>query len=82
LSVGFWGAPEGGDDDMVRVGRRVAGAFRDAGFEVEWNETAGMRPAVWLHELQSVPATAPPRVEIPVAPESKSLWRRFFGSPQ
>jgi bifunctional non-homologous end joining protein LigD len=80
LSVGFWGAPEGGDADMLRVGRQVVSAFRDEGFEVEWNETGGMRPTVWLHGLQSVPATTPPRVVISAAPSRKSLWRRLFGS--
>lgn len=80
LSVGFWGAPEGGDDDMVRVGRQIVSAFRDERFEVEWNESASVRPAVWLHDLQSVPATAPPRVAIPEAPSRMSLWQRLFGT--
>jgi len=79
LSVGFWGAPEGADDDMLRVGRQVVSAFRDEGFEVAWNETAGMRPCVWLHALESVPATVPPRVTMAEPTESKSLWRRLFG---
>jgi hypothetical protein len=48
LSLAFWGAPEGADADMLRAGRRIVDAFRDAGFEVQWNESASLRPALDL----------------------------------
>ncbi|WPH17911.1 ankyrin repeat domain-containing protein [Variovorax paradoxus] len=48
LSLAFWGAPEGGDADMQRVGELVVGQFRGAGFEVRWNGAASMRPEVDL----------------------------------
>lgn len=48
LSLAFWGAPEGADADMLRVGRLIVAAFRDAGFQVQWNETAARRPELDL----------------------------------
>ncbi|MBW8807264.1 MAG: ankyrin repeat domain-containing protein [Lysobacter sp.] len=48
LSLAFWGAPEGADADMLRVGRLVVEAFRDAGFQVQWDETAARRPELDL----------------------------------
>ncbi|RIX82037.1 ankyrin repeat domain-containing protein [Acidovorax cavernicola] len=48
LSLAFWGAPEGGDADMQRVGELVVGQFRSAGFEVRWNGASSMRPEVDL----------------------------------
>lgn len=48
LSLAFWGAPEGADADMLRVGGLIVGVFRDAGFELRWNETASRRPELDL----------------------------------
>lgn len=48
LSLAFWGAPEGADADMLRVGGLIVDAFRQAGFQVQWNETASLRPALDL----------------------------------
>lgn len=48
LSLAFWGAPEGADADMLRIGRLIVEAFREAGFELQWNETAARRPELDL----------------------------------
>jgi bifunctional non-homologous end joining protein LigD len=50
LSLAFWGAPEGADRDMTRVGELIVKAFRDAGFSVEWNGSPAVRPTVYLAE--------------------------------
>lgn len=46
LPVGFWGAPDGEPQSMIRVGRQVVRAFRSKGFAVEWDDTPTMRPIV------------------------------------
>ena len=48
LPLAFWAAPEGRSKDMVRVGAEIVAAFRGAGFEVDWNGSAAMRPSVVL----------------------------------
>lgn len=48
LSLAFWGAPEGADADMLRVGDLIVETFRDAGFQVQWNQTASRRPELDL----------------------------------
>lgn len=48
LPLAFWGAPEGDNASMVRVGQLIVDAFRTAGFTVEWNGTASERPTVVL----------------------------------
>ncbi|KQX87207.1 ankyrin repeat domain-containing protein [Variovorax sp. Root473] len=48
LSLAFWGAPDGGESDMQRVGELVVGQFRIGGFEVRWNGASSMRPEVDL----------------------------------
>lgn len=50
LSLAYWGAPEGADDDMLRVGALVVERFRGAGFEVRWSGDASMRPEVDLRD--------------------------------
>ncbi|MCM4083864.1 ankyrin repeat domain-containing protein [Paractinoplanes hotanensis] len=44
LPLAFWGAPEGAPGDMKRVGELVVGAFRDHGFDVDWNGSGDTRP--------------------------------------
>jgi bifunctional non-homologous end joining protein LigD len=58
LSLAYWGAPQGADADMLRVGELVVEHFRKAGFEVRWNGAASMRPEVDLR--QASPQAAPP----------------------
>lgn len=58
LSLAFWGAPQGADADMLRVGRLVVGAFRAAGFALQWNEMAAQRPALDLRDGE--PGPEPP----------------------
>jgi hypothetical protein len=50
LSLAFWGAPEGGDEDMKRVGDLIVDTFRNAGFSIEWNGSSSARPTVHLQE--------------------------------
>ncbi|MET3494639.1 DUF6891 domain-containing protein [Variovorax boronicumulans] len=50
LSLAYWGAPQGADADMLRVGELVVEHFRKAGFDVQWNGAASMRPEVDLRE--------------------------------
>lgn len=44
LSLAFWGAPDGADPDMERVGRLVVSTFEAAGVPVRWNGSPGTRP--------------------------------------
>lgn len=53
LSLAFWGAPDGADADMLRVGELIVDRFREAGFEVRWNGAASMRPEVDLRQASS-----------------------------
>ncbi|KAF1688212.1 ATP-dependent DNA ligase [Pseudoxanthomonas broegbernensis] len=48
LPLAFWGAPEGGEPDMRRVGRRIVDAFRAAGFTVDWDGSSATRPLLHL----------------------------------
>lgn len=48
LPLAFWGAPDGNPDNTVRVGKSVAATFRDAGFDVEWDETPETRLSVHI----------------------------------
>lgn len=48
LSLAFWGAPDGNDDAMERVGWQVTEAFRKAGFTVGWDGTPRIRPTIFL----------------------------------
>lgn len=48
LTLSFWGAPEGAEPDMRRVGQQIVDAFRQAGFSVQWNGSGGSRPTVYL----------------------------------
>jgi Ankyrin repeats (3 copies) len=51
LSLSFWGAPEGAEPDMRRVGQQVVDAFEQAGYTVHWNGSGGSRPTVYLHPV-------------------------------
>lgn len=53
LSLAFWGAPEGGDADMLRVGELVVDHFRQSGFEVRWSGSASTRPEVDLRDVHT-----------------------------
>lgn len=46
LPLSFWGAPEGTDRDMKRVGDIIVKTFSDSGFRVEWNGRGDTRPLV------------------------------------
>jgi len=50
LSLAFWGAPEGAEPDMYRVGRRIVDHFEAAGFIVAWSGSGGARPTVYLQD--------------------------------
>lgn len=48
LDLAFWGAPEGADADMLRVGELIVRTAESAGFSVTWNGNAGRRPTLLL----------------------------------
>jgi bifunctional non-homologous end joining protein LigD len=48
LLIAFWGAPDGNDESMIRVGQEVVTAFRNNGFTVDWSGAAVERPSVYL----------------------------------
>ncbi|RZL63503.1 MAG: ankyrin repeat domain-containing protein [Variovorax sp.] len=48
LSLAFWGAPQGGAADMLRVGRLITGAIEAVGLPMRWNESAATRIEVDL----------------------------------
>ncbi|MFF2846379.1 DUF6891 domain-containing protein [Streptomyces sp. NPDC058001] len=48
LSLAFWGAPDGSTPRMEHAGELVVRAFRAAGFGVDWDGTATLRPAIDL----------------------------------
>lgn len=50
LMLAFWGAPDGADANMNRVGELVVQTFREAGFDVVWNGSGSSRPTVYLSE--------------------------------
>ena len=50
LLVAFWGAPEGGNLDMERVGTMIVDVFRQRGFTVDWNGSGAERPIVDLRD--------------------------------
>jgi len=68
LSLAFWGAPEGADADMLRVGELIVDHFRKAGFEVRWNGAVSMRPEIDLRQAssQAEPAARPAPSAAPV----------------
>lgn len=51
LTLSFWGAPEGAEPDMRRVGQQIVDAFRQAGFDVHWNGSGGSRPTLYLQPV-------------------------------
>ena len=50
LTLAFWGAPEGAEPDMQRVGKQVVEAFERAGYSVAWNGSGAHRPTVYLQD--------------------------------
>lgn len=48
LTLAFWGAPEGAEPDMQRVGKQVVEAFERAGYSVAWSGSGARRPTVYL----------------------------------
>lgn len=48
LPLSFWGAPEGANEDMRRVGELIVGSLRKAGFIVDWNGSGAQRPVLYL----------------------------------
>lgn len=51
LPLAFWGAPDGNDESMLRVGNKVVEIFRANGFTVDWSGSAATRPTVYLQNL-------------------------------
>lgn len=49
LDLAFWGAPEGADADMLRVGGLIVRAAEAAGLPVVWNGSAARRPTLTLY---------------------------------
>lgn len=49
LDLAFWGAPEGADADMLRVGELIVRAAEAAGLQATWNGSAGRRPTLILY---------------------------------
>lgn len=49
LDLAFWGAPEGADTDMLRVGGLILRAAEAAGLPVAWNGSAARRPTLTLY---------------------------------
>lgn len=54
LCVGFYGAKENNDKEAILIGHRVASAFKKAGFEVNWNESASRRIEIPNFNWQNV----------------------------
>ncbi|MBJ2155162.1 DUF6891 domain-containing protein [Variovorax sp. IB41] len=79
LSLAYWGAPQGADADMLRVGELIVGRFRTAGFEVRWNGAASMRPEVDLR--QASPQAEPPNKPTPsAAPVEQAAGEQMAGT--
>lgn len=49
LDLAFWGAPNGEDANMLKVGDLIVSAAEAAGLPVTWNRSAGSRPTVVLY---------------------------------
>lgn len=49
LDLAFWGAPEGADPDMLRVGELIVRAAESAGLSVTWNGSSAVRPTLVLY---------------------------------
>lgn len=43
LNIGFYGAKDNNDKEAIIVGHKIVAAFKEAGFNVEWNESASKR---------------------------------------
>lgn len=49
LDLAFWGAPDGADADMLRVGELIVRTAEASGLPVTWNGSAARRPTLILH---------------------------------
>lgn len=49
MDLAFWGAPEGADADMLRVGELIVRAAQSAGLPVTWNGSSARRPTLVLY---------------------------------
>ncbi len=49
LDLAFWGAPEGADADMLRVGELIVRAADAAGLPATWNGSSARRPTLTLY---------------------------------
>lgn len=49
LDLAFWGAPEGADADMLRVGELIVRTAESAGLPVMWNGSSARRPTLLLY---------------------------------
>lgn len=54
LSIGFYGEKEKNDKDAILIGNKVAAAFSNGGFTVEWNGTASKRIEIKNFNWQNV----------------------------
>ncbi|MGH8816764.1 MAG: DUF6891 domain-containing protein, partial [Achromobacter pestifer] len=49
LDLAFWGAPEGADADMLRVGELIVRTAEATGLPVAWNGSSARRPTLVLY---------------------------------
>lgn len=49
LPLAIWGAPEGGNEETIKVGNLVVQVLSDGGFDVRWTGSSSVRPSVYLH---------------------------------
>ncbi len=54
LCIGFYGEKEKNDKEAILIGNKVAKAFSDAGFSVEWNGAASKRIEIHNFKWQNV----------------------------
>lgn len=83
LSLGFWGAPDGNDESMIQVGRKVVEIFTANGFLVDWRGSAGSRPAVYLRHLsRRVGGNAQQEVQPPSSPPGLRPYGETAAEPR
>lgn len=50
LPLAIWGAPEGGNEETIKVGNLVVQILTDSGFDIKWNGSSLIRPSVYLQK--------------------------------
>lgn len=50
LPLAIWGAPEGGNEETIKVGNLVVQILTDSGFDIKWNGSSSIRPSIYLHK--------------------------------